>query len=457
VVRYAENPEKTRNPDYMTDVMEEAMKDGINRGLVDVLEYAAAEHKTDMRHFVTGINCDPDIARQQMTMVKKQWHKEAGIVAFHGYQSFKQGEITPQLAHEIGAELAKRLWGDRFQVVVATHLNTKCIHNHFVLNSVSFLDGMRYYDNKETYRLMRRTSDEICQEYGLSIIDNPKNRRMHYAEWKAEQQGQRTWRTAIREDVDKAIMVCMTWSAFLRSLKEQGYEIKTGVKHIAVRPPGKERFVRLRSLGDDYTEEAIKQRILKQRSPARPKKPAPKSVLHVKVYGDFKLSKVTWKGLRALYFFYRRKLREAQRQPEGYAPYVLRDELRQVDKVNAQTIFLFKHKIDTAEQLSAYRQSAEAQITVLSLKQRELSNEKRRTGTLPERKERIGAMLNDISVQLKGLRQDVRLCGEIEVRSALIAEIQKKLKEKELINNVPTRRSSRAGRGYGDKYDGQRY
>ena len=444
MVRYAENPEKTRNPDYMTDVMEEAIKDGISRGLVDVLEYAAAEHKTDMRHFVTGINCDPDIARQQMTMVKKQWHKENGIVAFHGYQSFKPGEVTPKQAHEIGAELAKRLWGDRFQVVVATHLNTKCIHNHFVLNSVSFLDGLRYYDNKETYRLMRRTSDEICQEHGLYIIDNPQNRRMHYAEWKAEQQGQRTWRTAIREDVDKAIMVSMTWSAFLRFLKEQGYEIKTGVKHIAIRPPGKERFVRLRSLGDDYTEEAIKQRILKQRSPARPKKPAPKSVLHVKVYGDFKLSKVTWKGLRALYFFYRRKLREARRQPEGYAPYVLRDELRQVDKVNAQTLFLFKHKIDTAEQLSAYRQSAEAQITALSLKQRELSNEKRRTNTSPERREQINAVLNDISVQLKGLRQDVKLCGEIEVRSALIAEIQKKLKEKELMQRIHIHDKDRA-------------
>lgn len=248
----------------------------------------------------------------------------------------------------------------------------------------------------------------------------------------------------------------MTWSAFIRSLKEQGYEIKTNVKHIAVRPPGKERFVRLRSLGDGYTEEAIKQRILKQRSPSRPPRPEPKKVLHVKVYGDFKLSKITWKGLRALYFFYRRKLREAQRQPVGYAPHIIRDDLRRLDRINAQTLFLFKHKIDTIEQLHAFQQSAEAQITALTLKQRELSNEKRRTGTLPERREQIGAALNNISAQLKCLRQDVKLCGDIEVRSVLIAEIQKKLKEKELINDVPTRRSSRAGRGYGDQHDGQR-
>ena len=457
VVRYAENPEKTENPDYMTAVMEDAMRDGIERGLVDVLEYAAADNKTQMRYFVSGINCDPDIARQQMTMVKKQWHKESGIVAFHGYQSFKQGEVASEQAHRIGVELAQRLWGDRFQVVVATHLNTKCVHNHFVLNSVSFADGLKYYDNKENYRLMRRTSDEICREYGLSIIENPKNRRMHYAEWQAEQQGQRTWRTAIREDVDKAIMVSVTWSAFLRYLKDQGYEVKTGVKHMAIRPPGKERFVRVRSLGDSYTEEAIKQRILKQRTPSRPPRPEPTPVRKAKVYGDFKLSKITWKGLRALYFFYRRKLREAQHQPNGYAPHIIREDLRLMDKINEHTIFLFKHKIDTGEQLSDYRRHAEEQTALLLSRRRELANEKRRENTTPERNAEIHALMADISAELKTLRRDMRLCDEIVERSVQIAEKDKILKqEKEMMNNVPTGRSSRTGRQYGDKYYDQR-
>ena len=439
VIQYAENPDKTANPDYMTEVMEGAMQDGVARGLVKVLDYATADFKTEQRFFVTGINCKPDIARQIMTRTKRLWRKEGGIVAFHAYQSFKPGEVTPPQAHEIGVELANRLWGKRFEVVVATHLNTRCIHNHFVLNSVSFKDGKRYYDNKENYYLMRSVSDTICKEHRLSVIDKPQSHGKHYAEWRAEHEGERTWRTAIREDVDKAIMASMTWSAFLHSLKEQGYEIKTGVKHIAVRPPGKERFVRLRSLGDSYTEEAIKQRILKQREPAYPPQPKPKKVLRVKVYGDFRLSKITWKGLRALYYFYLRKLREARKQPEGYASYLLRDDLRQLDRINEQTKFLFRNKLDTLEQLSQYRKATKVQVGALETKRTELNNEKRRIGTPPERLKEIEVMTKEITAQLKVLRRDVRLCEQIAERSTEITEKKKRLKEKEMMIKASVR------------------
>ena len=239
VILYVENPEKTENPEWSTgqqqgllDVMDYAMADGKNRGLVDVLDYAQDGHKTEQQQYVSGVNCSAEIARQQMILTKKQWNKEGGIVAYHAYQSFRPGEVTPEEAHNIGVELAKRLWGERFEVVVATHLNTKCIHNHFVLNSVSFADGKRYYDNKATYGLLRRTSDEICRERGLSVIEGPKSKGKHYAEWRAEQQGGRTWRSAIREDVDRATLESITWSAFLRGLRDKGYEVKTGVKHM---------------------------------------------------------------------------------------------------------------------------------------------------------------------------------------------------------------------------------
>lgn len=467
VLDYADNPDKTENPhpcewtpaeaQEMLDVMARAMEDGQEKGLIDTLEYAMSDNKTEQRHFVTGINCIPEHARDDMLMTKNNWNKNGGIIAYHGYQSFKPGEVTPELAHKIGVELAEELWGERFEVIVATHLNAACVHNHFVLNSVSFKDGFKYYDQKKTYRQMREASDRLCLKYRLSVIENPEYRTKHYAEWKAEQQGQRTWRSAIREDVDKAIMQSMTWSAFLRSLKEQGYEVKTGVKHIAIRPPAKERFVRLKSLGDNYIEEAIKQRILKQRSPSRPPRPEPKPVRKAKVYGDFKLSKITWKGLRALYFFYRRKLREAQRQPNGYAPHILREDLRLMDKINDQTVFLFKHKIDTGEQLFDYRRYAEEQIALLLSRRKELSNEKRRENTMPERKTEIRALMADIAAQLKTLRRDIRLCDEIVERSAQIAEKNKILRqEKEMMKNVPTGRSGRTGREYGGQYHDQR-
>ena len=291
---------------------------------------------------------------------------------------------------------------------------------------------------------MRKTSDEICRERQLSIVERPRNRRMHYTEWKAEQQGQRTWRTAIREDLDKAIKASMTWSAFVRTLKERGYEVKSNVKHVAVRPPGKERFVRLRSLGDNYTEEAIKQRILKQRTPAYPAKAETRTVLRIKVRGDFRLSKITWKGLRALYFFYRRKLKEAQRQPEGYAPYLLRDDLRQLDRINEQTAFLFQHKLDTLEQLKAYREDTKTEIDRLLKERGRLNNEKRRVDTSQERKGEIAGAVKEVSQQLKALRKEERLCSRIEERSVEIALKREQLKKQDLYCTMDTSREHKS-------------
>ena len=131
-IDYAENPEKTANPKY-TEADLQAM--------VDVMEYATNKDKTEQRYFVTGVNCDPTTARDEMMIAKAQWNDESEIVCYHGFQSFKHGEVTPEQAHEVGVKLAQKMWGDRFQVIVATHLNTDCLHNHFVVNSVSFTDG----------------------------------------------------------------------------------------------------------------------------------------------------------------------------------------------------------------------------------------------------------------------------------------------------------------------------
>ena len=125
-IDYAENPEKTANPKY-TEADLQAM--------VDVMEYATNKDKTEQRFFVTGVNCDPTTARDEMMVAKAQWSDTSETVCYHGFQSFKSGEVTPEQAHEVGVRLAERMWGDRFQVIVATHLNTECLHNHFVVNT----------------------------------------------------------------------------------------------------------------------------------------------------------------------------------------------------------------------------------------------------------------------------------------------------------------------------------
>ena len=432
VLEYAKDESKTANPSWSKDEYQT---------MRDVMDYAMDDFKTEQQYYVTALNCNADCAREQMKMTKRQFGKTDGILAFHGYQSFAEGEVDADTAHRIGVELANELWPD-FQVIVATHLNTHCFHNHFVLNSVSFLHGKKFNACKESYAKMRATSDRLCKEHGLSVITEhrayyPKN----YAEWEAERKGQPTWRSAIREDVDKAVMASMSFQAFIRSLKDMGYEVKTGVKHIAVRPPGKERFVRLRSLGDSYTEEAIKQRILKQRAPERPPKPEPSKTMRIRVQGNFRLSKVTWKGLRALYFFYLRKLRAAQRGQQGKVFYVLREDLRHLDAIDAQARFLFRRRIDSAEQLSAFRQYAEKQIEELCSERNALYNEKRRTGILPERKEQLRAMTSDISAQVKSLRRDIRLCDEIQLRSELIRKAQTELNR--LNKELPCKANSR--------------
>lgn len=272
VVVYVENPDKTTNPKFYTD---EDMTEQDGQELSDVIRYAVNSRKTQkadnedctvVHRFVSGINCSPSTARDEMLAVKKRFGKENGTVAYHGYQSFAPGEATPEMAHEIGIKLAARLWGDRYQVVVATHLDKENhLHNHFVLNTVSFVDGIKYHRTAKDYHDMQTVSDELCREYGLSVIENPQyGKGKQYGEWRAEQEQRPTWRGLIRADIDEAIRQSMTERQFFDNLRKKGYEIKIG-KDISVRPPGKERFVRLmRNFGENYSIDEIRRRILSQ-------------------------------------------------------------------------------------------------------------------------------------------------------------------------------------------------
>ena len=422
VIEYAKDGTKTANPAW-SKTEYQTMR--------DVMDYAMDDFKTEQQFYVTAINCNADCAREQMQLTKEQFQKTDGILAWHGYQSFAEDEVDADTAHEIGAKLARELWPD-FQVIVATHLNTHCYHNHFVLNSVSYLHGGKFNASRESYAKMRAASDRLCKEHGLSVITEHKAYYpKHYAEWEAERKGQPTWRSTIREDVDKAVMASMSFQAFLRSLKDMGYEVKAGVKHMAVRPPGKERFVRLRSLGDSYTEEAIKQRILKQRAPERPPRPVPPKIVRIRVQGDFHLSKITWRGLRALYYFYLRKLRAAQKQPQGKASYLLREDLRYLDALDEQSRFLLRHGIDTAEQLLDYKASADAQLKSLYSERRTLHNEQRRRDVPEARMVEIRARIAAISAQAKPLRRDIKLCDAIMERALVLAEKQAQIKQME--------------------------
>ena len=181
--------------------------------LQDALDYAANRDKTEQSCFESSYACTLETAFADMRQTKERWHKLGGVQGYHLVQSFAAGEVSPELAHQIAKELADRVLGGRYEYVIGTHLNTGHIHSHIVWNSVSRIDGKKYHSNGKRYvTQIRAVSDELCRKYKLSVIDTENSNHVAkpYAEWLAEKNGQPTWRTAIRQDVDEAIQQSLT-------------------------------------------------------------------------------------------------------------------------------------------------------------------------------------------------------------------------------------------------------
>ena len=461
LVIYVENPNKTTNPQYYEKA---ELTEKQAQTLLDVIDYAADPSKTDAvmhdeniethQQFVTGINCLPTTARDEMQAVKKRFGKEDGVIAYHGYQSFAPGEADPKTAHEIGIRLAKELWGEKYQVVVATHLDKENhLHNHFVVNTVSFVDGIRYHRTGKDYHDMQVASDNLCREYGLSVIENIQyGKSKQYGEWRAEQEQRPTWRGFIKADIDEAIRMSLTERQFFRHLEEKGYEIKIG-KDISVRPQGKERFVRLmRNFGEDYSIENIRRRILSQYIPEKPLAELERKTRHYRMQGSMKTArKIT--GFRALYFQYCYKLGifpKDRQQNRKRLHFLLREDLLKLNNISQEVRLLVRHKIDTAEQLSLYKNGLEVQIEKLSAERKALYKKQRtvKCQSDPKLAEAVKKEIDGLTEQLKNLRREVHLCDDIAQRSGVITEKLKAVREdeqtqgKEKQQNEPIRRRS---------------
>ena len=246
MIEYTENPDKTTAKEYLDD------------DLSSVLKYAEKDEKTDRRLFVAGINCSVQRAYEAMTAVKRRFGKTGGIVAWHGFQSFQAGEVTPEEAFAIGKETARRMWGDKYQVVVTVHLNTDNLHCHFVVNPISFKDGSRFQNKIYNHRLLREISDQVCRERGKSVLEHSgfyggKSRGAYWAEKK----GHPTHRDMLARDVEYCLSVSYTRKTFYQQLRGLGYEIDE--TRMSVKGKGWERAVRLRGLG--YTNEVIDRRL----------------------------------------------------------------------------------------------------------------------------------------------------------------------------------------------------
>ena len=383
--------------------------------LQDALDYAANRDKTEQSCFESSYACTLETAFADMRQTKERWHKSGGVQGYHLVQSFAAGEVTPELAHQIAKELADRVLGGRYEYVIGTHLNTGHIHSHIVWNSVSCVDGKKYRSNYKSYVTeIRAVSDELCRKYKLSVIDteNSKHVAKPYVEWLAEKNGQPTWRTAIRQDVDEAIQQSLTWRQFLNALERNGYEVRMGRKYPVLRPSGKERFVRFKTLGKRYTPEAIQTRILYPQS-YHPYVENPPTIQHGRLHSGKKPHrKLT--GLRALYYRYLYELGALPRKPRRPS-YVVRQDAYKLDQRIRQMEFLSRNNIDTLTQLETHRQALQTEIGQLLTKRKQLP-----------KNDDVQSQCESVNTALKQLRQEERLCRKIAEHSL---EVQQHLTE----------------------------
>ena len=417
VIDYATNPEKTSAKIQRQYTPEQY------QALADVLAYAKDEEKTEKEFYVEGINCNVAIARDQFITVKEQYGKTDGIQAYHGYLSFKETDITPEMAQKIGMEFANEVWGKRFQVVVTTHLNTKHLHCHFVINSVSFADGKRCQDT--SWFKFRQVADRICEKYGLYYDPNPnRSKQSEYLTMK-EKAGMPTRYSVVKEAIDYAIAHSRSKAEFEYALKEMGYtyNLSPSRKYWTVIPKGYNKPIRLKNLGEEYTNARIEERLRENRG-RLDIQPFQRQTYRPRQYRlptrKDKIKKVG--GIYGLYLHYCYRLGylpKYKKQNNARLHYLLKEDLMKLDQITDEVRLLGKHNIVTAEQLFSYKSSVEKKIETLSADRTHL-RKKIRTKIDDETLSKAKEEISSITKELRILRKEVRLCDGIAERSKVM-------------------------------------
>lgn len=417
VIDYAANPEKT-------DKSRSKYREADYQALRDVLRYAKDEEKTEREFFCQGINCNVITARDQFISVKEQFDKTDGIQAYHGYLSFKEQDITPELAQKIGMEFASEVWGKRYQVVVTTHLNTQHLHCHFVINSVSFVDGKRCRDT--SWFKFYKTADRICEKYGLHYIEQPNRNKSSSYYRRLEQAGMPTPHNNIRDAIDYAIAHSHSLADFDYILTQLGYRhtLSESRKYWTIVPKGKTKAVRMKTLGEDYTNERILERIRENRGVILEpfhKPPPDKPRQYLLLTREDKIKKVG--GIYGLYLLYCYKLGALpsyQKPNPAHLHYALRDDLMKLDALTAQVTLLSENSIVTDQQLFAYQHDLEDEMKALLADRTRLRNEIRKVNVTDETLSQAKQQISDITEKLRKLRKEVKLCKGIAERSGVI-------------------------------------
>ena len=408
LIDYVENPEKTVGERRELE------------SLFGLISYVERPSATGQGKYVTAINCLKETALRQMIQTKPRFGKEDKYIAWHGYQSFKPGEVTPEFCHEIGVRLAKQMWGDRFQIIVTTHLDKGHLHNHFCFYSVSFKDGGKYNYSKAEQQRFRDLSDKLCRDFGLSVIRNPHKAPSRQV-WLDEKAGKPTRYNIYREDVREAIYNSQSPRLMEIYLRRKGYITDFTGKHWKIRLPQYEHFTRLDTLNENWQPHEIARYMGGASSfgsiPARVDYPPQMPQELSDWYQPFQKTSQIYKLY--LHYSYLLGILPKHTEYKSTSPY-LKEDLRKLDSLIQQTDYMAQNRIETIEDLYADRERVTAEIDSLAEERRKLQNKIRHAD--PEAKEQLQKEKAGITTRISGLRKRLKLNEAIEVRSAQIQE-----------------------------------
>ncbi len=425
---YADNPDKTTAPEYLDE------------DLYAALRYAENDNKTDRKMFVGGINCSAQNAYAEMIAVQRRFGLRGKVVGYHGIQSFREGEVTPEQAFAIGKETARRMWGDRYQVLVTVHLNTDNVHCHFVVNPVSFRDGSKFKNKIGDHKELRKISDEICREHELSVLENSdlysKGKKKEYWVHKA---GKKTHRDYLREDVEYCLSFATSPREFESQLYAFGYTLDP--VRFSVKAKHWERSVRLAKIG--FTKEIVQAQLdrnaecryrlftLEYRPPYKPKKFPLEDELRKL---EFAIDHSYDAAIVLIDTIFYLVITVIQIVAELADVILLSPDLRAAEKDLKEFIadyhFMQVQNIHTVIDLQANIDDSKAHLSDLERERKTLSNRIRRPKS-PEDESKNKERRKEISNQMKPVRERLRRAEKILEKSPHLYELLKQEHELE--------------------------
>lgn len=424
---YADNPDKTTDRRYLDD------------DLYAALSYAENDNKTDSKMYVGGINCSKQNAYAEMIAVQRRFGLRGKVVGYHGIQSFREGEVTPEQAFEIGKATARKMWGDRYQVLVTVHLNTENVHCHFVVNPVSFKDGTKFQNKIGDHKELRRVSDEICQEHSLSVLENSSFYGGHKKDYWRHKAGKKTHRDYLREDVE----YCLTFATSPREFESQLYALGYTLDPVrfSVKAKHWERSVRLANIG--FTKEIVQAQLdknaecryrlftLEYRPPYRPKKfPLEEELRKLDFAIDHSYDAATVLVDTIFYII----ITVIQIAAELADVILLSPDLRAAEKDLKELIadyrFIQEQDIHTVFDLQVNIEQSRSELSALECERSDISNRIRRPKS-PEDESQNKESRKAISKQMKPIRERLRHAEKILEKSPHLYELLKQEHELE--------------------------